>query len=829
MSRPKPTAPAAVYSSGGTPAEEELLGYQRSPVDLLRVCIFAVIAAALIVVMLLVQDSVVRLEGDAVRFLDRLPGTIERIIHGSLEWLGFVVIGAIVLVPLVTKRFRLFGYVFVADVFAIGAMALVLHFVDRSTPKAIVAQLTARDGITVATTSGALGIAVWTASFIVLGPFLVSRWRRAGKIGITVLVVIRLVVSYNLPGTLIMALPIGATIGAAVLYAFGRPDRRPSAARITKALVNDGLAVRQLSILATDTPGSTRCEAVLEDGSQLHVRVSGEERRAADLLNRLYRFIRYKHAGDDRPFASLEQSIEHEALMTYAARDAGVRTPKVRGIAPTGLESVLIAYDHLDGRPFGDLKVLPSDDRSVDDDGGGPVETGSKDPTALDDAQVRDAFAQLVSLRRRQIAHRRIGPDSLILGADGLVSLVDFAFGELAADDAALDADVAQALVAVALLAGPERSVRPAVEVLGADAVVRALPRLQTQALDQPTRKALRPHKHLLDDLQRAARQETDVEDVQLAQLERVDKKTVLMLVVLAAATYAMLPQIANVPKMVQRLGEANWWWMPVIATFTAVTYVGGAAGLAGAVPIRLRPGPLTVSQLAASFTGTLAPAGVGGMALSARFLQKQGVDKAVAVSAVGLTTVAGFLVHMSMLAIFVIWAGRRAFRGVSLPKPESLLIGLAVVAVLAGLALLVPATRRLLRERVWPTIKRSADGVSDVVRRPAKMLELFGGSALVTFGNMFALYFAVVALGGGLPLASIGAVYLIGASVASVAPTPGGMGAIEAALVSGLVAAGLTNAAAVPAVILFRLITFWLPNLPGWIGFRWLQRHEYI
>ena len=85
------------------------------------------------------------------------------------------------------------------------------------------------------------------------------------------------------------------------------------------------------------------------------------------------------------------------------------------------------------------------------------------------------------------------------------------------------------------------------------------------------------------------------------------------------------------------------------------------------------------------------------------------------------------------------------------------------------------------------------------------------------------------MALGGGLPLASIGAVYLIGASVASVAPTPGGMGAIEAALVSGLVAAGLTNAAAVPAVILFRLITFWLPNLPGWIGFRWLQRHEYI
>jgi undecaprenyl-diphosphatase len=357
--------------------------------------------------------------------------------------------------------------------------------------------------------------------------------------------------------------------------------------------------------------------------------------------------------------------------MAYVARDAGVRTPGVRAVAPTGLDSVLIAYDRVEGCRIDEL------------------DAGTLGDAALDDAGVRDAFAQLAAMRGRRVAHRRVGQSTLIVGAEGSVSLVDFAFGTLAADDSLLAGDVAQALVAIALIAGAKRTTPIAIDVLGSDAVVAALPRLQPQALAQPTREALRRHKGLLDDLQRQIREATDVEDVQLAQLERVDKKTVLMLVVLAAATYAMLPQIANVPKMVQRLGEANWWWMPVIATFTAVTYVGGAAGLAGAVPIRLRPGPLTVSQLAASFTGTLAPAGVGGMALSARFLQKQGVDKAVAVSAVGLTTVAGFLVHMSMLAIFVIWAGRRAFRGVSLPKPESLLIGLAVVAVLAGLALL--------------------------------------------------------------------------------------------------------------------------------------------
>ena len=77
--------------------------------------------------------------------------------------------------------------------------------------------------------------------------------------------------------------------------------------------------------------------------------------------------------------------------------------------------------------------------------------------------------------------------------------------------------------------------------------------------------------------------------------------------------------------------------------------------------------------------------------------------------------------------------------------------------------------------------------------------------------------------------MATVGAVYLVGSAVASAAPTPGGVGVVEAALISGLVAAGLDNAVAVPAVFLFRLATFWLPILPGWLSFTWLQRHDYL
>jgi hypothetical protein len=39
----------------------------------------------------------------------------------------------------------------------------------------------------------------------------------------------------------------------------------------------------------------------------------------------------------------------------------------------------------------------------------------------------------------------------------------------------------------------------------------------------------------------------------------------------------------------------------------------------------------------------------------------------------------------------------------------------------------------------------------------------------------------------------------------------------------------GPDNTDAVPAVFMYRLFTFWIPIVPGWFSFHWLQRHDYI
>lgn len=62
---------------------------------------------------------------------------------------------------------------------------------------------------------------------------------------------------------------------------------------------------------------------------------------------------------------------------------------------------------------------------------------------------------------------------------------------------------------------------------------------------------------------------------------------------------------------------------------------------------------------------------------------------------------------------------------------------------------------------------------------------------------------------------------------MASVSPTPGGLGAFEVALIAALSGFGLDKGTAVSAALAFRLLTYWLPTLPGWLMFHRMERNH--
>jgi len=311
--------------------------------------------------------------------------------------------------------------------------------------------------------------------------------------------------------------------------------------------------------------------------------------------------------------------------------------------------------------------------------------------------------------------------------------------------------------------------------------------------------------------------------------LQRISRKTVLTLVVLAGAAYFLVPQFADLPGIVEQVKDANWAWLPAVLMASAVTYVGATMSLGGAIVQRVPIGPLFVTQVGSAFANKITPAGIGGMALNIRFLEKQGIDRPVAVSGVGMNTLAGFVGHMTLMLVFLLWSGRDTYGGFRLPHPTWFVLGALIAVALAGLAMAVRSTRRMVIDELVPILQRAGQGMGDVLRRPRKVARLFAGTLVVTSSYLASMYLSTRAFGGGLPFATVGAVFLVGAAVASAAPTPGGLGAMEAALIAGLVAAGLDAAVAVPAVFLYRLCTFWFPVLPGWASFLWLQRRELI
>ena len=124
---------------------------------------------------------------------------------------------------------------------------------------------------------------------------------------------------------------------------------------------------------------------------------------------------------------------------------------------------------------------------------------------------------------------------------------------------------------------------------------------------------------------------------------------------------------------------------------------------------------------------------------------------------------------------------------------------------------------------------RRSLRDLVELAREPKRLALIVLGCAATTLGAALALWASVEAFGGGTTFVTVTVVTMVGGTLASAAPTPGGVGAVEAALIGGLAAFGVPAAIAVPSVLLYRVLTCWLPVFVGWPVMRWLTENDMI
>ena len=449
----------------------------RSPGDFLRLIVAAVALIITVLLAWLRGDTIVVFAGDLLAGLDAVPDWMLTTFVAGTRLLSIVVLVGGLVWTAVRERWSA-SLAMVLGVVIGGVLVTLLDSLDDVDDGAVVAAPASDLGpLTSGSFPTAIGIAMLAAALTAGAPWLSRRWRRIGWIAVLALVLVRTLTSEMSFGS-IEAVLTGWFAGAAALVLVGAPARRADADSIATGLANVGVAIREITPASVDARGSTPYFAVMADGGHLFVKVLGRDERSADLMFRMYRRFQRRDLGDERPFSSLRRAVEHEALLALAARDLGIRTPRLRALAVADPASLVLAYDAVAGRSLDQL-----------------------DPADVTDVVLMAIWDAIADLRRHGIAHRDLRLANVFLGADGAVWIIDFGFSEMAASDLLLANDVAELVCSSSVLVGAERAVAPALATVDRGTLDRAVERLHPWALSGATRAALKQQPALFDDL----------------------------------------------------------------------------------------------------------------------------------------------------------------------------------------------------------------------------------------------------------------------------------------------------------------------------------------
>lgn len=777
----------------------------RHPSDAARFCVAAAVSCASIVIALHEPAGVRAFSSDLVHLVSRLPEPAARAIVGAIQLAALV--GPVALLFWL-RRGRPYEVVLAAcTALSAGVLAAVL---DGRLSNALPPEIT-QGGHQASWVTGSAFPSGAYLGFIagvvtVVGASHDRSWRRASYWAIFLVAFARVVTAVDTIFGLVVTISLGIAVGSLALYAVGSPLRVPSVVDLSRALDEAGLNVDQLELAAVRAGHEPTFRGRAGD-QQVFIKVVGRDERDADLLARLIRWLQVKGVEDQRPLGQ-RLAVEHEAINALLASRAGVTVPGVWAVGNVADGDGFLVLDRLEGQRMSDL--------TAED---------------LGDDVLRAAFHQLRILHQARIAHRWASMEHFMCLSDGTVAVVDFRWAERSADDASIGRDVAELLASTAVVVGPERAVAGAASALPAEQLVAALPMLQPLALTSGTRQAVHHVPKLLETLRDQVQQASNAPTYEMAELKRLSLRSVLTLAGALVLGNLLLGLVANFGDIWRTLKEVDLLTIPTMIILVAASYASGALSLMGAVNVRLSFVRTTEIMFAQSFLSRFTPANAGGMALRTRYLQRNGVELVVAAAGVGLTSVASGVMQIVVAGVFFEWAGSSAENtghGLSLPSGQTAIMVVVIVLVAAGILYATAFGKRVFKQaRIeLRTVKTE---LAQVAKQPTKLLLLFGGAFAGKVLSVLMLAEALQAFGLRLPLAQLGAMYITVTAIAAAAPTPGGVGAIEAALAAGLIGLKVDPATAVAVVLYFRLMSYWFPVLPCWAALRHVQRAEIV
>jgi uncharacterized protein (TIRG00374 family) len=317
----------------------------------------------------------------------------------------------------------------------------------------------------------------------------------------------------------------------------------------------------------------------------------------------------------------------------------------------------------------------------------------------------------------------------------------------------------------------------------------------------------------------------------------------IFFIVSTVAFLYVVLPNLADLENTRERIGEGNRAWLGVAFVFTVMSFGGYVMMFRG---IFVRAGSridwkasyeITMAGLAA--TRLFAAGGAGGIALTAWALRRAGMPR----RQVADKTLAFLILTYAVYMVALVVCGFGLYFGL-LPGPAPF-----AITVVPGIFGLVAIALGLALSRVPPDLQRRLEGFARRGGRLARIAQraanapaafsagmrealchvrerdpaLLGSIAYWAF-NIAVLWASFHAFGDPPPLAVIIQGYFVG-FLGNLLPLPGGIGGVDGGMIGAFAAFGVPLPLVVPAVLAYRVFTFWLPTVPGAVAYFQLRR----
>src|SRR5580693_2070318 len=442
-------------------------------------------------------------------------------------------------------------------------------------------------------------IAMLAAVLTVSGPWLPARWRHWWWGLLLAFIPIHLVVSAIVPARSLLGIAVGWFVGGLVILVSGTPALEVPLDGAVRAMAKRGFVVDELRVVRPAGSGPLVLTAVTEDPDEKNavVEMYGPHQRSGGALRQAWRILRLRESETAPLQASMRRAVEHRALMAIAIGELGIANTATIAVGTLDRGWTLYAHKRIRGEP---LKKCHTS------------------------TPVAEVWESLHKLQDHQIAHGDLRHNEITV-SHGAVFFGGFGSAEYGATENQLQADIAQLLVTTSALYGADEAVAAAIDVLGKDTVLTASRRLTKTAVPRHIRDSVADAKGVISRSRAAVMRQTGTEKIQSEAVTRFSRSQLVQLLLLGALVYVAYPFISTVPTFFNALGKANWWWALLGLAISASTYVGAAAALWASADEKVNFWRLSIAQVANTFAATTTPAGVGGLALSTRYLQKGG------------------------------------------------------------------------------------------------------------------------------------------------------------------------------------------------------------